>query len=407
MKILFFDYWLKGIANFNRLMPELKKQCPDTDVKMVHVGSWKERQEAIVNEHDGFKSYDISYYHTWSILKVLKQESPDVLVMLNLCFLFDKSLIIFCKHLGIKSVYLAHGKFLANTDELLGSFVKQDLKKNFFSKIRIDTINILRNYLLATIVERQPMTFFKSMLSMVRNPLSMTLNSTYTDELDADCKLVYYESDKKIMMNQRKFPDKNIYVVGNPELDAFVNNSLIPKDVFLQQTGLKNKPYLLYLDDGYVQARLMEKEEWHTHLTEINEIAQRVNLQLVVKLHPRTPFSEHADFFSKNEIMAFSKEVDFKSLIAYSHTVTSLVSTTISFALLLNKRVITPRWGITKEIMHNYPDNVIHYSENADDFADWLISNEPCNTSADYIIHNLGVVDGQAIPRIIKQIINK
>lgn len=407
MKILFFDYWLKGIANFNRLIPELKKQCPDADVKMVHVGSWKERQEAIVNEHDGFKSYDISYYHTWSILKVLKQESPDVLVMLNLCFLFDKSLIIFCKHLGIKSVYLAHGKFLANTDELLGSFVKQDLKKNFFSKIRIDTINILRNYLLATIVEHRPMTFFKSMMAMVRNPLSMTLNSTYTDELDADCKLVYYESDKKIMMNQRKFPDKNIYVVGNPELDAFVNNSLIPKDGFLQQTGLKNKPYLLYLDDGYVQARLMEKEDWHTHLTEINEIAQRANLQLVVKLHPRTPFSEHAGFFSKNGILAFSKEVDFKSLIAYSHTVTSLVSTTISFALLLNKRVITPRWGITKEIMHNYPDNVIHYSENTNDFADWLINNEPCNTSADYIAHNLGVVDGQAIPRIIKQIINK
>lgn len=407
MKILFFDYWLKGIANFNRLMPELKKQCPEAEVKMIHVGSWKERQEAIVNEHDGFKSYDISYYHTWSILKVLKQESPDVLVMLNLCFLFDKSLIIYCKHLGIKSVYLAHGKFLANTEELLGSFVKQDLKKNFFSKIRIDTINILRNYLSATIVEHRPMTFFKSMMAMVRNPLSMTLNSTYTDELDADCKLVYYESDKKIMMNQRKFPDKNIYVVGNPELDAFVNNSLLPKDVFLQQTGLKNKPYLLYLDDGYVQARLMEKDDWHTHLTEINEIAQRANLQLVIKLHPRTPLSEHAEFFSKNGILAFNREVDFKSLIAYSHTVTSLVSTTISFALLLNKRVVTPRWGITKEIMHNYPENVIHYSKNADDFADWLTNNEPCNTSADYITDNLGTVDGQAIPRIIKQIINK
>lgn len=406
MKILFFDYWLKGIANFNRLMPELKKQCPNAEVKMIHVGSWKEKQESIVNKHDGFYSYDISYYHTWSILKVLKQESPDVLVMLNLCFLFDKSLIIFCRYLGIKTVYLAHGKFLANTEELLGSFVKQDLKKNFFSKIRIDTINILRNYLLATIVEQRPITFVKSMIAMLRNPLSMTLNSTYTDELDADCKLVYYENDKLIMMQQRKFPDKNIYVVGNPELDAFVNNPLLSKDNFIQQTGLdSDKPYLLYLDDGYVQARLMEKNIWHTHLAEIAEIVQKVNMQLVIKLHPRTPLSEHADFFISKGIVPFSKEVDFKSLIAYSYAVTSLASTTISFALLLNKRVITPRWGATKGIIHNYPDNVIHYSESMSDFADWLINNKPCNTSTDYITNNIGIVDGQAIPRVVAYIL--
>lgn len=406
MKILFFDIWLKGIANFNRLMPEIKKQCPNAEVKMLHVGSWKEIQEAVVNKHEGFNSYDISYYLTWSLLKVLKQESPDVLVMLNLSFLLDKSLVVFCRHLGIKTVYLAHGKFLSNANDLLGDFVKNDLKKNFKSKIRIDTINILRNYQLSTLIDRHPMNFIKSMIAMIKDPLSMTLNSKYTHELDADCKLVYYESDKQILISQRNFPDKNIFVVGNPELDAFVNNPLIPKDIFLLNNGLSEKPYLLYLDDGYVQARIMEKNVWHAHLSEISDIAQKANMQLVVKLHPRTPLSEHIDFFTSKGILSFGKEVDFKSLIAYSHTVTSLVSTTISFAILLEKRVITPRWGATSNILHNYPDNVIHYSTNATDFFEWLINNKPCNMDNNYINNNLGIVDGKAIQRVVSIILN-
>lgn len=405
MKILFFDYWLKGIANFNRLMPEMRRQCPGAEVKMVHVGSWKEPQQSVVNEHDGFKSYDISYYGTWSLYKVLKRERPDVLVMLNLYFLSDKALVVFCRRLGIKTVYLSHGKILTNTDALLGSFVKQDLKKHFLSKIRRDTINTLRNYWLSTWLERRPMRFFKSMVAMVRNPISMTLNSEFTDELDADLKLVYYESDKQALMRQRNFPDKGIHVVGNPELDAFVNNLLVPRDDFMRQTGLGSKPYLLYLDDGYVQARLMEREAWRNHLAELAAIVKENGMQMAVKLHPRTPIAEHIDFFKAHGILPFGKEVDFKSLIAYSATVTSLVSSTISFAILLGKRVVTPRWGVTKDIMHNYPSDVIHYSENAADFADWLTNGCPCNTSKDYISLNLGEPDGQAIPRIVSFIV--
>lgn len=232
MKVLFFDYWLKGIANFNRLMPELRRQSLDAEVKMVHVGSWKEPQESIINEHDGFTSYDISYYNTWSLFKVLKRERPDVVVILNLYYLCDKALIVFCRKLGIKTVYLAHGKFSTITNQGFSQFLKQDLKRNFTSKIRRDTINMLCNYLESTLLEFRPLRFVKSMVAMLRDPASMTLNSTYTDELDADLKLVYYESDRQTLINQRKFPDKNIYVVGNPELDSFVNTSLISRECF-------------------------------------------------------------------------------------------------------------------------------------------------------------------------------
>lgn len=406
MKVLFFDYWLKGIANFNRLMPELRRQSLDAEVKMVHVGSWKEPQESIINEHDGFTSYDISYYNTWSLFKVLKRERPDVVVILNLYYLCDKALIVFCRKLGIKTVYLAHGKFSTITNQGFSQFLKQDLKRNFTSKIRRDTINMLRNYLESTLLEFRPLRFVKSMVAMLRDPASMTLNSTYTDELDADLKLVYYESDRQTLINQRKFPDKNIYVVGNPELDSFVNTPLISRECFLQQIGMSDVPYLLYLDDGFVQARLMSKETWHAHLLEISEITKRAGIQLVIKLHPRTPWDEHKDFFLKEEIVTFCNNIDFKNLITHSQTVTSFVSTTISFALLLGKRVISPRWGAVAEFARIYPNDVIHYSESMDDFAIWLVNDLPCNTSKNYIADNLGALDGQAISRIVSRIIN-
>ena len=404
MKILFFDYWLKGIANFNRLMPELRRQCPDAEVKMLHVGSWKEHQKSIVNEHDGFTSYDISYYKTWSLFNVLKKEKPDVLILLNLYYLSDKALIVFCRHLGIKTVYLAHGKFSTIDDGGLSQFLKQDLKKNFVSKIRRDTINTLLNYFYSTWLDRRPMRFIKSMISMLRNPASMTLNSMYTDELDADLKLVYYETDKQVLIEKRNFPDRGIYVVGNPELDSFINTPLMARIEYLRLIGLSNGPYLLYLDDGYVQARLMNKDVWYSHLREIVEIVKKANMQFVIKLHPRTPLSEHTLFFKQEGIIPFGNEADFKNLIVHSDTVTSFVSTTISFALLLGKRVISPRWGVTEKLTKVYPEDVIHYSESASDFAEWLVNNKPCNTSADYVEKSLGLLDGKAIERIISQI---
>ncbi|WP_297604907.1 hypothetical protein [uncultured Alistipes sp.] len=406
MKILFFDYWLKGIANFNRLMPEIRRQCPDAEVKMVHVGSWKEPQESIVNEHDGFFSYDISYYKTGSFYKVLKIERPDVVVMLNLYYLFDKAVIVFCRKLGIKTVYLAHGKFSTIADERFTQFLKQDLKKNFASKIRRDTINLLCNYLNSTLLEYSPMRFVRSMIAMVRDPASMTLNSIFTEELDADIKLVYYESDRQALLVQRKFPDRNIFVVGNPELDAFINKPTLPRVEFLLQLGIPDGPYLLYLDDGFVQARLMEKRVWYDHLGEIARIAHAAGMQFVIKLHPRTPLADHHAFFSQENIIPIDQKIDFKSLISHSETVVSIVSTTISFALLLGKRVISPRWGATAEFKRSYPEQVVHYSQDAENFAVWLVNNQPCNTSVDYVADNLGVLDGQAVSRIVTQIIN-
>lgn len=404
MKILFFDYWLKGINNFNRLMPEIRKQIPDAEVKMVHVGSWKEPQEKLVNKHDGFTSHDISTYGTWNLYKVLKKERPDVLVMLNIYYLSDKAIITFCRKLGIKVVFLAHGKFLSDSEQILDRHVKEDLKKNFASKIRKDTVNILKNYLLSTFIRRQPMLFPKSLIKLMKDPMSMTLKTKYSEELDVDRMMVYYESDKEEFINNRNFPAEKITVVGNPEMDDFINIPQTKIDKFTKTTGLKEGEYLLYLDDGWVEAKLMNREHWISHLKEINEIAKKAKLKLVLKLHPRTPYEVYKSIFKEEDILALKNEIDFKSLIFFSNCVTSLVSTTISLALFLGKRVISPRFGVVKNIYLNYPANVIHYCYSAEDFHDRITNPTPTANDKRYLEDNFSMCDGNVITRIVNMI---
>ncbi len=405
MKILFFDYWLKGIANFERLVPELRRQgC--TDLKMVHVGSWKAPQDKAVHEHDGFVSYDISHYHTYSLLSVLKREKPDVLLILNLYFLMDKALVVFCRKLGIRVVYLEHGRTVSSDRQSATLQVKEDLRKNFFSKIRVDTAAMLYNYWLSTIVSGKPLRFFTSLYSLVKNPASMTTYTSYTDELAVDRMLLYSQDDKTEFVCMRHFPDSNMTIVGNPELDGYVQSAVQDKQSFLKTIGVRTADYLLYLEGGFVQARVMSKDEWHSLMTVFADICRRHGLTLVVKLHPRTDQSQHQAFFDKEGIVAL-KRVDFRNIVEHSYAVTSLMSTTITMPLVSGKRVISPRWGSFAGTDKLYQEDVIRYVHTPAEFEQVLMSGEPTCLSEDHLKNSIGPADGHVIERIVSELLVK
>lgn len=407
MKILFFDYWLKGIANFNRLMPEVKQQYPDAEVKMLHVGSWKEPQEKLVNSHNGFMSYDISFYKTSSIFKVLKKERPDVVVILNIYLLLDKAIIAFCKKLRIKVVFLAHGRLSSNVTSTSVDLKKRKNNKKLKEKIKKEPVHTLLNYWKASRLQKKPSRFLRTVKEVIKHRLSIVYPIQYDEELEADEILVYYESDRTFLNEEKKFPLEKIDVVGNPELDTFVNNQILEKEDFYKISGLKNAPYLLYLDDGWVEAGLLPKKDWMLHLQRVSLLAKEAGYQTVVKLHPRTSMEEYKNFFDELGLRAFKNEVDFKSLIYYSENVSSLASTTISMALFLGKRVISPRFEEVKDVFKNYPEDVVHYSHSEEDYKEWLLKKDHTATNKKYLDDNFRLCDGKAIERIVRILNNK
>ena len=77
MKIIFFDYWTKGVHNFVPIDEELKKRGHET--LLLHIGSFRfphSKEEVIAN----IQCRDILYYNTIFIYKALSIEKPDVVV---------------------------------------------------------------------------------------------------------------------------------------------------------------------------------------------------------------------------------------------------------------------------------------------------------------------------------------
>lgn len=405
MKILFFDYWLKGVANFERLVPELQLHS-GIELKMIHVGSWKEPQQLIVNQHKGFVSYDISYYGTSNLYKILKRERPDVVVMLNLTFLLDKAIISFCRRLDIHIIYLAHGRlYKENAIEAISKKINKDFKGRFFEKIRFDTLVTIYNYFYATVfLQLNLKKFVNSINVLLKNPALMTIFAKYNNELAVDKILLFFEDDKKVLIDNFGFPQEKIEVVGNPELDVFIEKEIYERKKVYSQYEIE-RDYVLYLEDGFVQSKKMTTDEWYQLIDEILIICNKQNLQLVIKLHPRTNYAIHERFFTSKNIVAIEKG-DLKNLIVHSCAVISQQSTTITFALIVGKRVLSPRWGISTNLGKNFPDNVIKYCDDIETFEKVLLSDEPTNRNSLYVTDSLGRLDGGTINRIVHEIVS-
>ena len=131
------------------------------------------------------------------------------------------------------------------------------------------------------------------------------------------------------------------------------------------------------MDDGLVANKKWNREEWYEHLESIVGVLDKKNIQLVLKLHPRTDFNEHVSFFNKwfDNIIPVV-DADFKNLLYHCDFAISHYSTTITYALLFNKKVIIPKWSKSSQYLNNkYPDNVVTYCYNIRDFEKTIIKN--------------------------------
>ena len=401
MKIIFLDSGLKGISNFTRLVPGLLKTLPGVEIKLIFNDSWRGHVTEPVVNLPGFRGYDISTYGTNSYYRVLKREKPDLVVTLNNYFLLDKAINVICRKLKIPVVYLSHGRLSGREMAMSLPSYKRDMKKP--PKINKDNFLILSNYLKSTLLRGKPWMFFSSLWALATKPGTMLATSLYNEELKVDKNLVYFNSCKDIMVKERGFPADNIHVVGNPEFDSFHNSSVAPiKSIYPNLR--EGQKYILYLEDGFLQNGIMNKEQWMKHLAEINESVKATGNKLAIKFHPRTDIVPLKDFLEEEDIDFFGKEADMKSLISHSEGVISVFSTTITFALIMGKNVWSPRWDATEKIAKNYPENVIRYVYSPEELKRAITGGETTNRNENYLQQEVGTPDGQSINRIVKHL---
>jgi hypothetical protein len=409
-KILYFDYWTVGIMNFKFIDQYLKSAGYET--LLVHLGSWRQRSSKESELLYGIECRDIRYYKTNLIWKVMEREKPDAVVMLNASFITDRSLILCAKRLGIKVIYLMHGaltreEFIPESIKSVNENLKNKKIKRAVKHLRGTVVNYLYSLF----------KFDKSIL-FTKHPYKV-LWKTFSDpgtylhfpppafDLCPDLALVYTKANQDFYA--LKFPKAEIVVIGNPDLDNFFQNIDTLGDdrsEFLSQLHISlDKPYVVYIDEGLVEDRIWSNEYRSAFLTQIRDTCVAAGYQLVIKLHPRTARGENRQSIDMLENVTVVDRVNFPKLIYFSHKCISHYSTTLVYPMLLQKPILLPRWGKSREITPLYNPDEVTYCENVEALQAYLKMNDLTYNRENFIAEFAPFKDGKTTNRMVDAII--
>jgi len=398
-KILYFDNWDKGYRNFLRLDSKFKVRGFQT--LLLHTTSLTEKIDNPEKQIEGLILRDISYYKTKCLKKIILEENPSAIILLNLSFILDRVIVRICQDLGICVFYLAHGRLI--TIDNMGDVKAALGKGSLFSKIKKKNIFSIYNYILGLKKISEIGSFFKKIIT---RPTEFMTLPNHCKELDVTKSFVYYDTDYDLMTKEFGFPKNRVQVVGNPELDKFFNTEIKDKETFCsEELNIKSNQYVAYIDDGLPSTFGWDNDKWFEFMAEINEILKTNSLHLVVKLHPRRKVKELKSFFTKNDI-TYHQDLDFKNYLYHSLFVISHYSSVIVYALILNKKVKSPRWGMSEGLIKQYPDQVVEYHADKKTFEEGLFNVDvDQNLLKKYVLDSIGEVDGKSIDRVVDEIL--
>jgi len=403
-KILYYDNWDIGYRNFLRLDPIFKEKGFET--LLLHTTSFIHEIDEIETSIEGMALRDISYYKTNKIRNIILKENPTAIVMLNLSFMIDRAIVQICKDLNIKIFHLSHGMLIPSESiQIVKNHIKKSGGNKLLSKLNKKNKYALYNYLVEVNSISKAFNFFKT---AIVDHTKFTQFPKYSTELEVNKSFVFYPSDLKVMVDDFGFPREKIEVVGNPELDTFYNSEIQPKDKFCnEELNLSNHNYIAYFDDGLSEeVHGWDSQKWLIFLKDLVAITTEKNYKLIIKLHPRRDIATCIEFFKKHQIQII-KDVDFKNFIYHSKFVVSHFSSVLVYALLLNKKIKSPRWDLSENLEEKYPKTIVEYFYDREKFITTFNDVEVNLGSVKaYLNEHVGKVDGKASLRIVDGILN-
>lgn len=412
MKIVYFDYWTKGIANFIDIDKQLKSQGHDT--QLFHIGSFRSevpKSEVVAD----IMCTDISAFNTSLIFKALSEINPDVVVTLNTTYLLDRAVVLACRQLDIKTVFLMHGtratgvnisKAIETAERSYNSIWKKLRKSLKYIKL------VIPNYIYTLYMHDKKKVlscyFIKVIYAYFKSPGKAMYAPDYPDELIHDKCLVYAKDYIEYYKNLG-YAAAQITVTGNPKQDKLlerIHKKQFSKDSFSSEVfcHLKEMPkYAVYLEDSFVESGNMygwDNVYRNRHLTQIAERLKKDDTVLVIKLHPATSIND-IEISSDNAVVV--EQTDLDSLIFYCEYCIAHISTTVNIPVLLEKPVLVPKWERSALVIDYYTDNNVA--------APWLDINNRVVLSIDkaarsaFIDRYISVTKPVAMKNILKEIL--
>lgn len=354
MKILYFDYWTKGLPH--QILPlDRILAGKGFDRILVHLGSWRDKSVKEEENIEGLLCRDIKYYGN-DIRNAMVIEKPKVVYVLNMGGPIDRLVNRICRNLRIKTIFLMHGVLYSRTDLIRErervnkgvSFLDRLLKGFKYYKVyKMYGREILKN----DVLELFKPKMYGHLIQMIFSPGSMYTTPFVDRDLHADRVLVYSKVFKEEFVKNLQVPSEKIQVVGNPNLDAVLQlvngrNSIGEIEKYYKEIGIPNdRPLVIFLVEGLDSDKgSFNKHDFLHELKEIAEIADELGWRLILKLHPSNNRKEIETFLLKmHNIHIFQMEVDL-SIVAGCQAAIGHISSALAIPVALKMPVFIPKW---------------------------------------------------------------
>ena len=288
--IIGFDSWTTGSHHYEKLVSAFEQK--GYQLLLIHIGSWGHDKNRPKEEYIGkLKVRDISYYADQSFSAILIKEKPEAIIFLSTRAFAHQAFNRYANHLNIPTIHLAHG--------LVGvQVISADdpaYKTNYRSLFSIWTRRIGKNvtklmpcYMRALIDTKATTNDWFAFVKELYDKAFAKNNNNILAPLDAKTTigLVYTRADIPFFRDGHHLDEKDIYIVGNPDLIRF---NLQNEDfgIGLDQNSTDYKE-IIYIDTALIQAGLVfhDEAEYIGHLANTHRQLAEQGYQMIVKLHP-------------------------------------------------------------------------------------------------------------------------
>lgn len=412
-KIIYFDYWTRGIRHFADIDKYLRRQNCET--LLVHLGS--QRGEPIQEPHEiqGIRARDIALYRG-SLVTMLMRERPDIVLLLN-NQTEDRILIRACRHLGIRTVYLMHGiltpkEALSDAQALVDSAfgVRERLRRGpRYMRLLVEYMRAATLQSLAGLLDREIYTYF---MRQAISPGGNLLGAWKYRDSCADMALLYSEIDRELVVSCMGYEAKDTVIVGNYNLDTLMQRLLARQQPPAAASLERN---VVYIENGFSDPKY-PIPGWTEDLVAdevigVANVCNELGYRLTLKLHPSSDYSVLPRRLEYHPGIDVIMHCDLAELIINSSVVCGQSSSMLMMALAARKPIAIlsiPPLGLQ---ISTFADRglglLVQSYEQLQEFMksyDTLRDRYPLPPYRD-ILHFVGPLDGRATARIAEAIL--
>lgn len=287
MKIVGFDSWTGGSANFARIATALQAQGHQFTV--AYIGSWGGDPDRPPSEKiDGITYRDIRSYQTTRIDAILDIEQPDAVLFLSTNTFAHRAFNRFCLKRGIPTMLLYHG-LVSVQDSSTGRLYRVNpLSHMKFVLERIPKAikHIWPTYLRCLAATGAQFSDYVRFISDIfAGAIGKTKTPMASDARTSMC-CVYVPADITHAVVHYDFSPQQVVAVGNPDIHKFgLKDELIGSA--LNRSG-QAKTDVMYIDTGLIYTGFVYKspEEFLSHLAGTKSLLAEQGKRLIFKPHP-------------------------------------------------------------------------------------------------------------------------